>query len=117
MQLKGIHHVSINVRDVDAALQFYVDVLGMEPLVRPSLGFPGAWLRSGQQEVHLLGVDSGAPLKEQHFAFLVDELETVIAELKGAGALVGEVNEMQGICRQVFTHDPSGNLVEFNQRL
>ena len=52
--LQGIHHVSINVRDVDAAKSFYIDVLGMRELPRPDLGFPGAWLASGAQEVHLL---------------------------------------------------------------
>ena len=67
MQLKGIHHVSINVDNIDAAREFYVGKLGMEELDRPDLGFPGLWLRSGEQEVHLLGMDSGEPLKEQHF--------------------------------------------------
>ena len=38
--LNGIHHVSINVQDVDAAVQFYVGVLGMEQIERPDLGFP-----------------------------------------------------------------------------
>ena len=39
---QGIHHVSINVKDVDAAVAFYVGVLNLEVLDRPDLGFPGA---------------------------------------------------------------------------
>ena len=44
MQMKGIHHVSINVKDVPESIKFYVDVLGLEQLARPDFGFPGAWL-------------------------------------------------------------------------
>ena len=63
----GIHHVSINVKDVDTALTFYIELLNLELLERPDLGFPGAWIRAGEQEIHLLGIDSGEPVKEQHF--------------------------------------------------
>ena len=116
MQLQGIHHVSINVKDVDAAVGFYVDLLGMELLERPNFGFPGAWMRAGEQEVHLLGVHSGPPPKEQHFAFKVADVDEVKAALEAAGRSCSEPMEITGVCRQAFTHDPSGNLVEFNQR-
>ena len=49
MQTLGIHHVSINVNDVADSERFYCDVLGLEKLPRPDLGFAGAWLRTGQQ--------------------------------------------------------------------
>ena len=117
MQLEGIHHVSINVKDVDEALGFYADLLGMERLDRPDFGFPGAWLRSGAQEVHLIGIDSGPPLKEQHFAFKVADVDSVKATLEDAGLKCSKPFEIAGVCRQAFTHDPSGNMVEFNQRL
>lgn len=117
MQLQGIHHVSLNVNDVELSTSFYVDKLGMELLERPDLGFPGAWLRSGMQEVHLLGKDSGSPLKERHFAFLVEDLDEVIAGLEDRGVSCSEPGIIAGVCRQAFTRDPSGNLIEFNQRL
>ena len=117
MKLDGIHHVSINVSDVQAAQDFYVDVLGLEVLERPDFEFPGAWLRSGGQEVHLIGIESGPPLKEQHFAFRVDDLDAVRATLEAAGHKCSKSREIEGICRQAFTRDPSGNMIEFNQRL
>jgi len=113
----GIHHVSINVDDVDAALGFYVGILGLEVLPRPELGFPGAWLKAGDQEVHLLGIASGKPLREQHFAFRVEDLDQVIERLRESDVRVSEAMEIPGVCRQAFAHDPSGNMVEFNQRL
>ncbi len=115
--LNGIHHVSINVQDVDAAIQFYAGVLGMEQLERPDLGFPGAWLKNGAQEVHLLGIESTPPPKEQHFAFAVDDLSVVTKTVEAAGFKCSRPNEIEGVCVQAFTHDPSGNMVEFNQRL
>ena len=117
MRLEGIHHVSINVKDLDAALDFYVDLLGMELLDRPNMGFPGAWMRAGEQEVHLLGVKSAPPPKEQHFAFKVADVDAVKTALEAAGRSCSEPMEIAGVCRQAFTQDPSGNLVEFNQRL
>lgn len=117
MQLQGIHHVSINVQDVDAAVNFYCAVLGLEQLARPDLGFPGAWLKSGAQEVHLLGIESTAPPKEQHFAFAVADLAQVQNSLEQAGIKCSKAMEIEGVCLQAFTHDPSGNMLEFNQRL
>lgn len=117
MKLDGIHHVSINVSDVQAAQDFYVGVLGLELLDRPDFRFPGAWLRSGGQEVHLIGTDSGPPLKEQHFAFRVDSLASVRNALESSGYTCSKTSEIRGVCLQAFTRDPSGNLVEFNQRL
>ena len=68
---QGIHHVSINVNDVDAALDFYVGVLNLELKHRPDLGFPGAWIQAGEQQIHLLRLYSSVSVKELHLAFPV----------------------------------------------
>ncbi len=115
--VQGVHHVSINVEDVDAAKRFYVDLLGLQELPRPDFGFAGAWLRAGGQELHLLGIQSGKPPKEQHFAFQVSDLDALRQTLQQAGVKVSDPTPIEGICVQAFAHDPSGNLVEFNQRL
>ena len=114
---QGIHHVSINVNDVDAALNFYVGVLNLGLKHRPDLGFPGAWIQAGEQEIHLLGIDSGVPVKEQHFAFAVSDADTVHNALTERGFNPSAIREIPAVCRQFFTHDPSGNMIEFNQRL
>ena len=117
IETQGIHHVSINVKDVDTALRFYVELLNLELLERPDLGFPGAWIRAGEQEIHLLGIDSGEPVKEQHFAFAVNDAQAIHAALQANGYSPTDIRDIPNICRQFFTHDPSGNMVEFNQRL
>ena len=55
--------------------------------------------------------------KGQHFAFEVGDVPGVVADLEAAGVRVSTPATIDGICTQVFCSDPSGNLVEFNQRL
>ena len=71
MRPAGLHHVSINVSDVPAARDFYVDVLGLtERTDRPNFGFGGAWLDAGRQQIHLIEADV-PPSMGQHFALAV----------------------------------------------
>ena len=62
-------------------------------------------------------IDSGKPLKEQHFAFEVEDLDSILTQVGEAGFKCSKPREIPEICRQAFTHDPSGNMIEFNQRL
>ncbi len=114
MQILGVHHVSINVADVDAALAFYVERLGLTPRNdRPDFGFGGAWLDVGGQQVHLIE----APRPDdrgQHFALQVADLDATIGELRDGGLEVSDASPV-GTGRQAFLHDPSGNLVELHQ--
>ena len=50
----AIDHAGLHVRDLQRSLWFYGEVLGLPLLPRPELGFPGAWLRIGAQELHLI---------------------------------------------------------------
>ena len=109
-----MHHVSINVADVDEAVRFYTDVLGLAVRGdRPDFGFGGAWLDAGGQQVHL--IESALPQDlGQHFALLVEDLHAVVAELRADGVEVSDPSPV-GTSRQSFVHDPSGNLVELHQ--
>jgi catechol 2,3-dioxygenase-like lactoylglutathione lyase family enzyme len=110
----GVHHVSINVADVDAALAFYVGELGLRQRQdRPDLGVGGAWLDAGDQQIHLIE----APVPDdrgQHFALLVEDLDAVVEELRGRGLAVGDPTPI-GRSRQAFMRDPSGNSIELHQ--
>jgi catechol 2,3-dioxygenase-like lactoylglutathione lyase family enzyme len=109
--MKGLHHVGITVKDLDASIRFYHDVLGLEfsnepslwfdaPELGPAVGVPGAGLRqvsltlgdttlelleykSPPSETHkpLLSNNIGA----SHVAFLVDDIDAKKAELEGKG--------------------------------
>jgi len=114
MQPVGVHHVSINVSDVGAAKDFYVDVLGFtERTDRPDFGFGGAWLDVGGQQVHL--IEGTVPERlGQHFAVQVADLDDVVAELRGRGVKVSDPTPV-ATSRQSFLKDPCGNVVELQQ--
>jgi glyoxylase I family protein len=114
MRPLAVHHVSINVDDVDAALDFYTGVLGLQPRTdRPDFGFGGAWLDAGGQQVHLIEGTSPAALG-QHFALLVEDLDRTVAELRDRSVEVSDPKPV-GSSRQAFLSDPSGNLIELHQ--
>jgi glyoxylase I family protein len=114
MEPRGVHHVSINVKDVPAALDFYVGILGLaQRSDRPDFGFGGAWLDIGGQQVHL--IEGRTPeAAGQHFAIEVDDLAEVVEELRAGGIKVSEP-VVVGTGLQSFLHDPSGNQLELNQ--
>jgi len=114
MRPLAVHHVSINVEDVDAALRFYCDTLGLEQRAdRPDFGFGGAWLDAGGQQVHLIE-GTAPPELGQHFALLVENLDATVAELRGQGVAVSDPKPV-GSSRQAFVSDPSGNRIEIHQ--
>lgn len=111
---KGVHHVSINVDDVEANLAFYTDTLGFEQVARPDLGIGGAWLQMGPQQLHLVEL----PLMEgfgPHFAIAVDDIHGARDVLIERGVDVSEPRPIEGVCLQAFFKDPAGNQIELNQ--
>jgi catechol 2,3-dioxygenase-like lactoylglutathione lyase family enzyme len=109
--MKGLHHVGITVKDLDASIRFYHDVLGLEfsnepspwfegPALGPAVGVPGAALRQvslllGDTTLELLEYKSppsetDGPLRSNnlgasHVAFLVDDIKATKAELESKG--------------------------------
>jgi glyoxylase I family protein len=110
----GLHHVSINVDDVDAALAFYVDVLGLKVRPdRPDFSFGGAWLDAGGQQVHL--IEAAPPENRgQHFALAFTDLAGLVAGLREGGLEVTDPVR-SGTSLQSFVDDPAGNRVELHQ--
>jgi catechol 2,3-dioxygenase-like lactoylglutathione lyase family enzyme len=112
----GVHHVSINVDDVEVNRSFYVDKLGFTDLDRPDFGFGGCWLKMGPQELHLIElplVQGNGP----HFALAVDSVEDASEQLRSLGVEVSDVMTIDRVCRQAFFNDPAGNQIELNEQL
>lgn len=116
-----IHHASLVVADTAASLKFYRDILGMQQTARPDLGFPGAWLQLGAQQIHLLELANPDPTtgrpehggRDRHIALSVPDL-----------APVKEVLDQNGITytlsksgrQALFCRDPDGNALEILQQ-
>lgn len=115
MRVTGLHHVSLNVTDLERSLKFWVDRVGLVPLPRPDLGFGGAWLGAGEQQVHLLAIGGVPADTGQHFAVAVDDLDAAVAHLRAAGVEVSEPVALPTGARQCFCHDPDGNRLELQE--
>jgi catechol 2,3-dioxygenase-like lactoylglutathione lyase family enzyme len=114
-----INHVSINARDLRESVDFYVDLLGAEPIPTPNFGLPVQWLALGRTQLHLFERDL-QPTSHHHLAITVDELEPVYraAERRGAfdrHAFGNHLVELPGDVVQLYVRDPAGNLVEVDQ--
>ncbi len=119
MIAKSVDHISFAVRDLEASLHFYRDVLGLEDIPRPDFGIPGAWLGAGNSQVHLIaapdGADIGAPPDALsplacHQAFAVEDYQKTVDHLKANGLEVMETSAQQG---QLWVKDPDGYVIEF----
>ena len=110
-----IHHIALNVVDVNEAKNFYSRFFSLNEIQRPS-GRPssGTWLaaKDGRQ-IHLregkVPEDNG-----QHLAFLVTDIHEACQNLATAGVDVTMPVPI-GTSLQAFLHDPAGNRVEIHQ--
>jgi glyoxylase I family protein len=113
-----IHHASLIVADTARSLAFYRDILGLSPLAeRPDLGFPGAWLRVGERQIHLLELPNPDPVagrpahggRDRHLALTAPDLERLRARLDAAGI---PFTQSRSGRRAIFCRDPDGNALE-----
>ena len=115
MNVLGVHHVSIEVDDLQAAKPFYLEAMGFTALPRPDFGFAGLWLSVGDGELHIVEVPRPIAEGGHHFAVHVADLDDAMATLRGHGVKVDDFPATAGAGRQAFLHDPAGNLIELNQ--
>jgi catechol-2,3-dioxygenase len=117
-----LNHAVLFVADVERAVRFYRDVLGMEVVVRePRTG--AAFLRlprsGNHHDLGLFGVGTaGGPRRRgavglYHLAWQVDtidELAEARRVLADAGALTGQSSH--GATKSLYAADPDGNELE-----
>lgn len=130
LPIRGLDHVVLRVRDLDAALRFYRDGLGCAVERRlDELGL--VQLRAGSALIDLVPVDSplgrqgGPPAGDpsaggrnmDHFALALAEFdpEALAETLRAAGIEPGDVAERygaEGTGPSMYLRDPDGNVVE-----
>jgi glyoxylase I family protein len=113
-----LHHVSLLVADTARALDFYHGLLGLAiDHERPDLGFPGAWLKLDDGQIHLLELPNPDPVdgrpdhggRDRHMALQVDDFEALRTGLDAAA--VPYTLSRSGR-RALFCRDPDGNAIE-----
>jgi catechol 2,3-dioxygenase-like lactoylglutathione lyase family enzyme len=142
--IERMDHVGIVVKDLAAATAFFVE-LGLELQDEAAVG--GGWVdrvvglaevraqiamletpdRHGRVELAKFHAPSGsegernAPANTpgiRHLAFLVDDIDAVLAGLRSRGAeLVGEVERYRDIYRLCYVRGPEGIIVELAEQI
>ena len=112
-------HASIIVSNTHKSIDFYCGCFDFKlDEARPELGFPGAWLHSGNFELHLLEVPNPDPInnrpahggRDRHLAFAVSDLDAIIDKLNVQQVTFTLSKSGR---RALFCRDPDGNALEF----
>jgi len=135
--IKGVHHTALSVRDLDRAIEFYCNKLGMQCQGQRSFaggamdritGLTGtrgrsAMLRAGAQHIELFEYFAPEPQASlvskpvcehgiSHFGVEVDDVQETYDRLKAAGVEFHCEPLAFGHMRATYARDPDGNVVE-----
>lgn len=134
MEILGLQHVNIVVKDVDDARNFYCDILGMEEKPRhPSFQQQGAWLHKNGAEIHLVQEDyathppgdssykyiktaTNELSSSRHFCLVVDNTDSLVGILEenDISIVYGPITRTGGLI-QTYCYDPDKHLIEFSE--
>ena len=115
-----IQHVNIMVDNLEKAVAFYRDILGIELDETPNQDFPSQFFKfSNGTQIHMNEFADEKAFRA-HFCIIVDDFSAVFRRMKNIGAIDitpwGKVRRLGSGAMQMFTRDPSGNLVEIASR-
>jgi glyoxylase I family protein len=117
IKITKILHASLLVEDIDRALEFYQGILGLgvDP-ARPDLGYPGAWLNVGEQQIHLLQLPNPDSRQrpehgghDRHIALQVESIEQLKHDIEKAEMQFTTSKSRSNV---IFVRDPDGNALE-----
>jgi len=114
----GTDFVTVPTRDIDAATEFYGDVLGL-PLSKRWGTMPAAEFETGNLMLAVMRSDAfdiefrpnGHPI-----ALRVDDVPAARAELESRGVEFRQDILDSGVCHQAFFRDPDGNVLALHHR-
>jgi catechol 2,3-dioxygenase-like lactoylglutathione lyase family enzyme len=137
--IRGLHHIGISTGDLERALAFYRDLLGLETVFEA--GWPAgaevfdnitglsnssakvAMLRAGNTMIELFQYESPPPRPGEpdrpvcdhgitHICLDVTDVEAEYQRLTGAGMRFHCPPQDLGFARATYGRDPDGNVVE-----
>ena len=117
-----LNHTIVPARDAQAAAQFLVEILGLQPAVR----FGPFWAVALDNGVTLDFQDSSEAMPIEHYAFLVseDEFDAIFTRIRERGltywadpmhSRAFEINHHDG-GRGLYWNDPNGHYLEIITR-
>jgi predicted enzyme related to lactoylglutathione lyase len=118
----GVDFMSLPTKDLDAAMEFYGNVLGLprsSMWQRPGEEALAAEFETGNLTVALLaGERLGIPFQVNKvpLALRVDDVEAARAELEARGVEFHAETMDSGVCHMAHFHDPDGNALMLHHR-
>src|SRR5512134_2745830 len=113
MKILSIDHVQIAMPagEEDKARAFYIDQLRFTEIPKPPdlAKRGGAWFQSGNVQLHL-GVESDfRPARKAHPAFVVSDLDSILAKVQSAGYESDTSQPPLDGYKRAHVFDPFGN--------
>ena len=113
-----LHHSSLMISDLDVSIKYYTEIIGLQQMERPDLGFPGAWFQLGEnQQLHIILLPNMDPTtgrpehggRDRHVALTVDDFETVRDTLDENNIFYSMSKSGR---KALFVRDPDANAIE-----
>ena len=117
IEIIGYLHAAVVVSNLDRAIEFYTNILGLERIDR-QLKYPGAWYQIGDFQLHLIentnerysdNINLNISTRNPHIALAVRDLDAAKQQLLAANCIVKMSNSGRAA---LFTQDPDGNAIE-----
>ena len=121
MSILGIDHIQLAMPagGEEKARGFFINLLGFHEIPKPAelAKRGGAWFEAGTVQLHL-GVEADfRPARKAHPAFLVDDLEGLIAKVQSAGFETDTTQPPLDGYKRAHVFDPFGNRIELMEKI
>lgn len=121
MNILGIDHIQLAIPTggEEKARAFFVSLLGFREIPKPPelAKRGGAWFEAGAVQLHL-GVEADfRPARKAHPAFVVDDLDELIAKIQSAGIETDATQSPLDRYKRVHVFDPFGNRIELMEKI
>jgi predicted enzyme related to lactoylglutathione lyase len=114
----GTDFITVATKDIDTAMKFYGDVLGLAFSKRWGR-MPAAEFETGTLTIAVMQSDAfGLEFRSNNhpIALRVDDVEAARSELESRGVqFKGDIID-SGVCHQTFFEDPDGNVLGLHHR-
>ena len=121
VKIIAIDHIQLAmpVGEEEKARAFFINILGFGEKQKPAAlaGRGGVWFESENVQLHI-GVEKDfQPARKAHPAFLVDDLDSLIARIQNAGYKTDTDQPPLDGYKRAHIFDPFGNRIELMEKI
>jgi catechol 2,3-dioxygenase-like lactoylglutathione lyase family enzyme len=121
MSILGIDHVQLAMpaAEEEKARSFFINLLGFREVPKPPelAKRGGAWFETGAVQLHLGVEENFRPARKAHPAFIVEDLDGLIARVQSAGFEIDTTQPPTAGYKRAHIFDPFGNRIELMEKV